>query len=79
MSTPKTPTAEAPMDKGAKTCCGLPMIYQDIWNVRRYQCGYRSHHPVIYVNMATGESLVDEAGYGPRVIPWQQQPEDADR
>jgi hypothetical protein len=49
------------------------MIYQDIWNVRRLQCDHRSHHPVVYVNLATGERLVDEAGYGPSVILWHEQ------
>ena len=49
------------------------MKYQDIWNVRRYQCDHRSHHPVVYVNLATGERITDEAGYGPSVIPWHEQ------
>ena len=59
-----------------KTCCGQPMIYQDIFNVRRWQCQYRPHHPVIYVNMATGETLADEDGYGPAVIPFHHQESD---
>lgn len=46
------------------------MKYQDIFNVRRYQCTHRSHHPAIYINLVTGERLADEAGYGPSVIPW---------
>ena len=49
------------------------MIYQDIFSIRRYVCVNRSHHPVIYVNLITGETLVDEAGYGTRIIPWHQQ------
>lgn len=57
----------------ALTCCGLPMRYQDIFNVRRYECDHRSHHPVVYVNLATGERIADEAGYGPSVIPWHEQ------
>lgn len=54
-------------------CCGLPMVYQDIFNIRRYECMHRPHHPVIYVNRATGEALLDENGYGPSVIPVHSQ------
>ncbi len=71
-----SPGREWTLDEEPNTCCGLPMIYQDIWNVRRYQCQHRSHHPVIYVNLATGETLVDEDGYGPRVIPWHRPDEE---
>jgi hypothetical protein len=56
-----------------KTCCGGKMVYQDIFGVRRYQCYYRDHHPVLYVNLTTGEMLVDEDGYGPRTIPFHEQ------
>jgi hypothetical protein len=62
-----------PDERTAETCCGRPMKYQDIWNVRRYQCDHRSHHPVVYVNLATGGRITDEAGYGPSVIPWHEQ------
>ena len=58
---------------GHETCCGLPMKYQDIFNIRRYQCQHRSHHPAIYINQATGERLADEDGYGPSIIPWHEQ------
>lgn len=53
------------------------MKYQDIWNLRRYQCSHRSHHPVIYVNTATSERLADEAGYGLSFIPWHDQEPEA--
>lgn len=50
----------------ALTCCGLPMIYQEFFGIRRYQCEHRSHHPVIYVNQNTGERVCDED------LPWGQ-------
>lgn len=46
------------------TCCGQPMIYQEFFGVRRYQCDHRAHHPAIYVNQNTGERVTDED------LPW---------
>jgi hypothetical protein len=42
------------------TCCGADMHYQDIFDVRRYYCPYRSHHPAIYVRQSDGEMLREE-------------------
>ena len=48
----------------APACCGMPMIYQEFFGVRRYQCDHRAHHPAIYVNLNTGEQVIDED------LPW---------
>lgn len=47
----------------------MPMKYQDIFSIRRYECPHRSYHPAVYVNLATGDRITDEAG----VIPWHEQ------
>jgi hypothetical protein len=31
----------------------------DVFGVRLYQCSYRSHHPLIFRNLATGEELTE--------------------
>ncbi len=43
-----------------ETCCGMDMDHEDHWGVRRYTCPYRSHHPVIWVNLNTGERIKEE-------------------
>ena len=57
---------DQPRAMPALTCCGRPMIYQEFFGIRRYQCEHRSHHPVIYVNQNTGERVTDED------LPWTQ-------
>lgn len=42
-----------------RLCCGLPMNTLDVFGVRLYQCSYRSHHPVIFRNLNTGEELTE--------------------
>ncbi len=51
----------------AETCCGFPMIFQDIWGVRRYACQYRAHHQQVFVNLVTGERTLSDD------VPWQEQ------
>lgn len=41
-------------------CCGIPMDYQEVFGIRRYQCRHRGHHPAIYVNLNTGERVSGE-------------------
>jgi hypothetical protein len=41
-------------------CCGIPMDYQEVFGIRRYQCRHRDRHPAIYVNLNTGERIGDE-------------------
>jgi len=48
-------------------CCGFPMQYQEIFGIRRYECYYRPHHPVTYVNLATNQVIIDKS------LPYQQQ------
>ena len=48
-------------------CCGMAMVFQDIWGVRRYRCFYRSHHAEILVNLATGERKAEHR------FPWREQ------
>ena len=55
------------------TCCGMDMIYQEVFGVRRYVCAYRAHHPAIYVNQVTGEHVSDED------LPWVGSREDANQ
>jgi hypothetical protein len=31
----------------------------DVFGVRLYQCSYRSHHPLIFRNLATGGELTE--------------------
>ena len=37
----------------------MPMSYYEIFGIRVYNCQLR-HHPVIYVNLQTGEERTDE-------------------
>jgi hypothetical protein len=41
-------------------CCGMPMNYQEVFGIRRYECRHRAHHPAIYVNLNTGQRASDE-------------------
>jgi hypothetical protein len=36
------------------------MQYAEVYGIRVYMCLYRSHHPVIYRNLVTGEQVSDE-------------------
>lgn len=51
---------DPPRPRLAEKCCGIPMDWQEVFGVRRYQCRHRSHHPAIYVNLNTGERVSDE-------------------
>lgn len=42
-----------------KKCCGLPMGTLEVFGVRLYRCMYRSHHPLVFRNLATGEELTE--------------------
>ena len=48
------------MTPGDLTCCGSPMVYLEVFGVRRYSCSHRAHHPAIYVNLNTGEHVSDD-------------------
>ena len=37
----------------------MPMIYQEVFGIRRYQCRYRHDHSAIWVNLNTGKRLTD--------------------
>lgn len=41
-------------------CCGLPMGWAEVFGIRVYRCAYRAHHPLIFVNLSTGEQITDE-------------------
>jgi hypothetical protein len=43
-----------------KVCCGMPMNYHEVFGIRIYVCAHRSHHPVLYLNLNTGECVSDE-------------------
>lgn len=46
-------------EREGRACCGLPMNTLDVFGVRLYQCSHRSHHPVIFRNLSTGEELAE--------------------
>ena len=54
----------------AKKCCGLPMSTLDVFGVRLYQCMYRSYHPVIFRNLATGQELTESYADGDGGLEW---------
>lgn len=43
-----------------KTCCGMAMSTLEVFGVRLYQCVYRSHHPLIFRNLNTGEERMEK-------------------
>lgn len=43
-----------------KTCCGMPMFTMEVFGVRLYQCPHRSHHPLIFRNLNTGEERMEK-------------------
>jgi hypothetical protein len=48
-----------PSDDKALECCGMPMVWQEAFGIRRYSCSYRSHHPAIWVSQNTGQGISD--------------------
>ena len=42
-------------------CCGMPMKFQEVFGIRRYECDYRAHHEAVYVNLKTGQRIRENA------------------
>lgn len=53
-----------------KECCGHPMSILDVFGVRLYRCMYRSHHPLIFRNLSTGEELIESYHDGDGGLEW---------
>jgi hypothetical protein len=43
----------------ARECCGMSMNTLEIFGIRIYQCYHRSHHPMIFHNLNTGEVFAE--------------------
>lgn len=35
-------------------CCGLPMVYHEVFGIRIYQCDYRPGHERRYLSLISG-------------------------
>jgi hypothetical protein len=60
----------APAPGGTRECCGLPMSTLDVFGVRLYRCMHRSHHPLIFRNLNTGEELTESYSDGDSGLEW---------
>jgi len=63
--------SEMPDPSPARECCGMPMNTLEIFGIRIYQCHHRSHHPMIFQNMNTGEILVESYGDNDGGLEWK--------
>lgn len=42
-----------------RKCCGLPMNYREVFGIRIWTCDHRAHHPEIFENLYTGQTVID--------------------
>ncbi len=54
----------------SKKCCGLSMNTLEIFGIRIYRCMYRSHHPMIFQNLNTGEEFTESYDDGDGGLEW---------